>query len=202
MCQWTVNVVNCQNVCRRRCKQTLFTLLLVSNATPIENIAIQFTHKNTPNATHVHGMEPLSTLRLFVRRTCDGFPSQRTNNVELCFISLKKLLMGLFRYFHQSAGMSPAIFLSHSGIYKNTLGIGNTTYYWYCGYWDCTASIHAITIVCPRDRWILIRISRVAVTLYSCNIYVTDVPVKPVFNDHLMGYFSAFWCSSRWPRAT
>ena len=24
--------------------------------------------------------------------------------------------------------------------------------------------------------------------------------VKPVYNDHLMGYFSAFWSSSRWPR--
>ena len=26
--------------------------------------------------------------------------------------------------------------------------------------------------------------------------------VKPVYNDHLMGYFSASWSSSRWPRAT
>ena len=26
--------------------------------------------------------------------------------------------------------------------------------------------------------------------------------VKPLYNDHLMGYFSAFWGSSRWPRAT
>ena len=26
--------------------------------------------------------------------------------------------------------------------------------------------------------------------------------VKPVYNDHLMGYFSAFWSSSRWPGAT
>ena len=26
--------------------------------------------------------------------------------------------------------------------------------------------------------------------------------VKPVYNDHIMGYFSAFWISSRWPRAT
>ena len=26
--------------------------------------------------------------------------------------------------------------------------------------------------------------------------------VKPVYNDHLMGYFSAFWSSSMWPRAT
>ena len=26
--------------------------------------------------------------------------------------------------------------------------------------------------------------------------------VKPVYNDHLMGYFSAFCSSSRWPRAT
>ena len=25
---------------------------------------------------------------------------------------------------------------------------------------------------------------------------------KPVYNDHLMGYLSAFWSSSRWPRAT
>ena len=25
---------------------------------------------------------------------------------------------------------------------------------------------------------------------------------KPVYSDHLMGYFSAFWSSSRWPRAT
>ena len=28
------------------------------------------------------------------------------------------------------------------------------------------------------------------------------VTVRPVYNDHLMGYFSAFWSSSRWPRAT
>ena len=26
--------------------------------------------------------------------------------------------------------------------------------------------------------------------------------VKPVYNDHLMWYFSAFWSSSRWPGAT
>ena len=26
--------------------------------------------------------------------------------------------------------------------------------------------------------------------------------VKPVYNDHLMGYFSAVWSSFRWPRAT
>ena len=29
-----------------------------------------------------------------------------------------------------------------------------------------------------------------------------SITVKPVYNDHLMGYFSAFWSSSRWPRAT
>ena len=26
--------------------------------------------------------------------------------------------------------------------------------------------------------------------------------VKPISNDHLMGYYSAFWSSSRWPLAT
>ena len=31
---------------------------------------------------------------------------------------------------------------------------------------------------------------------------VIQITVKPVYNDHLMGYFSAFWSSSRWPRAT
>ena len=31
--------------------------------------------------------------------------------------------------------------------------------------------------------------------------YLPDT-VKPVYNDDPMGYFSAFWSSSRWPRAT
>ena len=30
----------------------------------------------------------------------------------------------------------------------------------------------------------------------------TAITVKPVYNDHLMEYFSASWSSSRWPRAT
>ena len=34
----------------------------------------------------------------------------------------------------------------------------------------------------------------------SSNVFYNTV--KPVYNDHLMGYFSAFWSSSRWPRAT
>ena len=35
------------------------------------------------------------------------------------------------------------------------------------------------------------------------NTYVAnDNTVKPVYNDHPMGYFSAFWSSSRWPMAT
>ena len=29
-----------------------------------------------------------------------------------------------------------------------------------------------------------------------------DIAMKPVYNDHLVGYFSAFWSCSRWPRAT
>ena len=33
-------------------------------------------------------------------------------------------------------------------------------------------------------------------------VYQKDYTVKPVYNDHPMGYFSAFWSSSRWPRAT
>ena len=35
--------------------------------------------------------------------------------------------------------------------------------------------------------------------LIGRNIRIT---VKPVYIDHLMGYFSAFWSSSRWLRAT
>ena len=37
-------------------------------------------------------------------------------------------------------------------------------------------------------------------TMYS--LISISYTVKPVYNDHLMGYFSAFWSSSRWPRAT
>ena len=32
--------------------------------------------------------------------------------------------------------------------------------------------------------------------------YGKQCTVKPVYNDHLMGYFSAFWSSSRWPKTT
>ena len=38
-----------------------------------------------------------------------------------------------------------------------------------------------------------------------CNRFCCGYPlinhntVKPVYNDHLMGYFSAFWSSTRWP---
>ena len=34
------------------------------------------------------------------------------------------------------------------------------------------------------------------------NIYIYIYTLKPVYNDHLMGYFSTFWSTSRWPRAT
>ena len=33
-------------------------------------------------------------------------------------------------------------------------------------------------------------------------VHVIIHTVKPVFYDHLIGYFSAFWSLSRWPRAT
>ena len=35
-----------------------------------------------------------------------------------------------------------------------------------------------------------------------CVVAAQPNTVKPVYNDHLMGYLSAFWSSSRWPRAT
>ena len=48
--------------------------------------------------------------------------------------------------------------------------------------------------------------------LIKCYVMVRDISsqwprtlaytVKPVYNDHLMGYLSAFWSSSRWPLAT
>ena len=37
---------------------------------------------------------------------------------------------------------------------------------------------------------------------YLLPLWCSITTVKPVYNDHLMGYFSAFWSSSRWPRAT
>ena len=36
--------------------------------------------------------------------------------------------------------------------------------------------------------------------LFHCVEYVCTV--KPVYNDHSIGYFTDFWSSSRWPRAT
>ena len=40
------------------------------------------------------------------------------------------------------------------------------------------------------------------VGLHNCVWYNKAYTVKPVYNDHLMGYFFAFWSSSRWPLAT
>ena len=34
------------------------------------------------------------------------------------------------------------------------------------------------------------------------DMYVNYDTVKPVYNDHLMGYFSAFWSLTRWPKST
>ena len=46
----------------------------------------------------------------------------------------------------------------------------------------------------PQKLWYVI----------TCPCFWRNNPdtVKPVYNDHLMGYFSAFWSSSRWPKAT
>ena len=33
----------------------------------------------------------------------------------------------------------------------------------------------------------------------SCHVVRLCIYSEPVYNDHLMGYFSAFWSSSRWP---
>ena len=42
----------------------------------------------------------------------------------------------------------------------------------------------------------LIMNTRVVLSLIDLFMHNT---VKPVYNDHLMGYISAFWSSSRWP---
>ena len=40
----------------------------------------------------------------------------------------------------------------------------------------------------------------------ECDAYIRiriwSNTVKPVYNDHLIGYFFAFWSSSRWPMAS
>ena len=41
-----------------------------------------------------------------------------------------------------------------------------------------------------------------AAMLFICDPNNHFNTVKPVYNDHLMGYFSAFWRTPRWSRAT
>ena len=54
-------------------------------------------------------------------------------------------------------------------------------------------AIHGIAPTYPYDR--------IVMNPYDYDTREADA-VKPVYNDHLMGYFSAFWSSARWPRAT
>ena len=51
--------------------------------------------------------------------------------------------------------------------------------------------IHTMLILASLTRGIC------ALVLICC--YSILCTVKPVYNDHLMAYFSAFWSSSRWP---
>ena len=57
----------------------------------------------------------------------------------------------------------------------------------------------------PRGQWVnlqwRVRINTQWTGRWNGHSYVVAT-VKPVYNDHLMGYFSAFWSSSRWQRAT
>ena len=46
--------------------------------------------------------------------------------------------------------------------------------------------------------WYIFRTRDTVIAMHTVDKYTA----KPVYNDHLMGYFSAFWSSSRWPRAT
>ena len=57
--------------------------------------------------------------------------------------------------------------------------------------WDSTVFSYLLKhIICFSTSWLMVCIYRQSYT------------VKPAYNDHLMGYSSAFWSSSRWPRAT
>ena len=54
----------------------------------------------------------------------------------------------------------------------------------------------------PGLHWYLawVTITRLWPCWWIINVIYNTV--KPVYNDHPMGYFSSFWSSSRWPRAT
>ena len=54
------------------------------------------------------------------------------------------------------------------------------------------------------DAWWCIYMSVNCGIIGYCSLALSHwhCTVKPVYNDHLMEYFSTFWSSSRWPRAT
>ena len=64
--------------------------------------------------------------------------------------------------------------------------------------------ISTATILCETfNSWLTFCTSpNYFVLCYHTHIICRPCTVKPVDNDHLMGNFSAFWGSSRWPRAT
>ena len=62
---------------------------------------------------------------------------------------------------------------------------------------DCDSASKVIVIDSDKFCWHLTTTKENK----SCTQFVLCT-VKPVYNDHLMGYFSAFWSSSWWPRAT
>ena len=106
-----------------------------------------------------------------------GFPSQRTGNTELWHTHHSN--------FYMVTGGFPSQRTSNTELWHTH----NSNYYMVVSWPWTISALPALSEWSPH------------LSIHDIT-YPISVTVKPVYNDHLMGYFSAFWSSSRWPLAT
>ena len=66
----------------------------------------------------------------------------------------------------------------------------------------CTWFIDHLSTYFPYMAWSLQMSWYQRGGVYPVTAMIRQSTVKPVYKDHPIGYFSAFWSSYRWPRAT
>ena len=111
----------------------------------------------------------------------------------LAHIYASRAVTELKREWKRYCGIVLSTFVADVGLFLVT--------YWSHFFWgDPWTGTRTYTI---RSRQV--QKTEIYIYIYICiyiYIYIYIYTVKPVYNDHLMGYFSAFWSSSRWPLAT
>ena len=158
------------------------------------------------NATHADILSQtflMVSIRIMVYQNTDlilcqiwqghEYGNEKCENVILHLMVLKHYISFLYGHFYLNCPVIQCIILDSSCCLKTGVESDITLEHT----WDASSLRYDDCCKCPGVY------RRQAISSHHSEFPATaGYTVKPVYNDHLMGYFSAFWSTSRWPRAT